>query len=57
MTWKSKTQNVVARSSAEAEFISMAHGICELLWLKTLMKDLRLSSKGRMKFIVLKKQL
>lgn len=46
---KSKTQNVVGRSSAEADFRSMAHGICELLWLKTFMKDLRLLSEGWMK--------
>ncbi|XP_042521263.1 uncharacterized mitochondrial protein AtMg00810-like [Macadamia integrifolia] len=33
VTWCSKKQSVVARSSAEAEFRAMAHGICELLWL------------------------
>jgi hypothetical protein len=31
VTWRSKKQKVVARSSAEAEFRGMAHGICELL--------------------------
>jgi hypothetical protein len=31
---------MVARSSAEAEFRAMAHGICELLWLKILLKEL-----------------
>ena len=34
VTWKSKKQNVVARSSVEAEFRSIAHGICEVLWNK-----------------------
>ena len=33
-------QNVVARSSAEAEYQALALGICELLWLKILMDDL-----------------
>ncbi|XP_042511682.1 uncharacterized mitochondrial protein AtMg00810-like [Macadamia integrifolia] len=33
VTWHSKKQSVVARSSAEAKFRAMAHGICELLWL------------------------
>jgi hypothetical protein len=40
VTWRSKKQSVVARSSAEAEFRAMAHGICELLWLKILLKEL-----------------
>ncbi|PON70048.1 hypothetical protein TorRG33x02_258020, partial [Trema orientale] len=34
VTWRSKKQNLVARSSAEAEFKAMALGVCELLWLK-----------------------
>ena len=29
--WRSKKQNVVARSSAEAEFRVVAHGICEIM--------------------------
>ncbi|XP_061348292.1 uncharacterized protein LOC133293706 [Gastrolobium bilobum] len=40
VTWKSKKQKVVARSSAEAEFRGMAHGVCELLWIKSILQDL-----------------
>ena len=40
VTWRSKKQNVVARSSAEVEFTGMALGICEALWLRLLLKDL-----------------
>ncbi|RVW46634.1 Retrovirus-related Pol polyprotein from transposon RE1 [Vitis vinifera] len=40
VTWKSKKQNVVARSSAEAEFRSMTLGLCEALWLRLLLQDL-----------------
>ncbi|WJZ81639.1 hypothetical protein VitviT2T_001472 [Vitis vinifera] len=40
VTWKSKKQNVVARSSAEAEFKGMALGLCEALWLRLLLQDL-----------------
>ena len=31
VTWKSKKQNVVARSSAKSEFRDIAQGLCELL--------------------------
>ena len=40
VTWRSKKQNVVALSSAEAEFRSMTKGICELLWLKRLLIEI-----------------
>ena len=42
VTWKSKKQNVVLRSSAEAEFRTMAQRICELIWLKSIWEDLRI---------------
>jgi hypothetical protein len=38
LTWRSKKQNVTARSSAEAEYRGMVHEIYELLWPKTLLK-------------------
>lgn len=40
VTWKSKKQSVVSRSSAEAEYRAMAKGTCELIWLKSLLGDL-----------------
>lgn len=49
VTWRSKKQNVVARSSAESEFRAIAHGICELLWLKIILDDLRVKLEGPMK--------
>ena len=49
VTWRSKKQKVVARSSAEAEFRGMSHGVCELLWLKKLLRDLGFNPKGAMK--------
>ena len=49
VSWRSKKQNVVARSSAEAEFRAMAQGICELLWLRILLKDLKVEEKGPMR--------
>lgn len=41
-TWRSKKQSVVSPSSAEAEYHAMSHGLCELLWLQTLLTDLRI---------------
>lgn len=40
VTWRSKKQSVVA-SSAEAEFKSMAQGVCEVLWLKRVLEELK----------------
>jgi len=34
ITCKNKKQTVVSRSSAEAEYLAMAHTTCELIWLK-----------------------
>ena len=35
---------MVVRSSAEAEFCVMALGVCELLWIKIILKDLMIES-------------
>ena len=41
ISWKSKKQDVVARSNAEAEYRAMALATCELIWLKHLLQELR----------------
>lgn len=48
VTWRSKKQPVVARSSAEAEFRGMALGVCELLWVRNVMSDLGFEPKEAM---------
>uniref|UniRef100_A0ACD5U205 Uncharacterized protein n=1 Tax=Avena sativa TaxID=4498 RepID=A0ACD5U205_AVESA len=42
VSWRSKKQNVVSRSTAEAEFRAMASGLCELMWLRILLMELGL---------------
>ena len=41
MTWRSKNESVIARSSAEAEFGAIAQGICEGLWIKKMLVELQ----------------
>ncbi|XP_057749111.1 retrovirus-related Pol polyprotein from transposon RE1 isoform X1 [Arachis stenosperma] len=43
VSWRSKKQSVVARSSAEAEFRAVAHGICEALWVEKILQELKVS--------------
>nr|GEW28589.1 hypothetical protein [Tanacetum cinerariifolium] len=40
LSWQSKKQNVVFRSSTETEYRALADTTCELTWLKYLLKDL-----------------
>ncbi|CAJ2645380.1 unnamed protein product [Trifolium pratense] len=42
VTWRSKKQGVVARSSVEAEFRAMAQGICEGLWIHRVLEELKM---------------
>ena len=48
ITWRSKKQKLVSRSSAKAEFRGMVHGVCELLWVKRVLRDLSIGVKEAM---------
>lgn len=48
MTWRNKKQSMVARSSVEVEFRSIAYGICESLWLKMLLTEVGFPVQGPM---------
>lgn len=40
ISWRTKKQPVVSRSSAEAEYRAMAYTTCEIVWLKNLLSEL-----------------
>lgn len=49
VTWRNKKQNVVARSSVEAELGAIAQGTCEELWLKKLLEELKITIRSPIK--------
>ncbi|CAL2268582.1 unnamed protein product [Prunus armeniaca] len=46
ISWKTKKQKTVSRSSAKAEYCSMAAATCALTWLRYLLKDLQVTNLG-----------
>ena len=50
-TWRSKKQILVTRSSVEAEFHAMCHGVCEGIWLMRLLGELKVQSSTSMRLL------
>ena len=44
VTWKTKKQNTVSRSSAEAEYRALATAVSEIIWIKGILTDLGIMS-------------
>ncbi|KAE8668142.1 hypothetical protein F3Y22_tig00112344pilonHSYRG00066 [Hibiscus syriacus] len=51
LSWKSKKQNTIARSSAEAEYRSMAMTAAEIVWLTGLLNELGFNNTGPAKLM------
>ncbi|RVW12522.1 putative mitochondrial protein [Vitis vinifera] len=51
ISWKSKKQDVVARSSAKAEYRAMTLATCELIWLRQLLQELRFGKDEHIKLV------
>jgi hypothetical protein len=49
VSWQSKKQSVVSRSTAEAEYRAMSLVVCEMLWLKNLLTELKVLRRGPLK--------
>lgn len=49
VSWRSKKQHVVAKSSVRAEFQALAHDICEGIRLESLLSELKITSRSPMR--------
>lgn len=45
-SWSSKKQEIVAQSTAKAEFIAATEAVNQVYWLRKIMCDLHLEQKG-----------
>ncbi|XP_062089625.1 uncharacterized mitochondrial protein AtMg00810-like [Humulus lupulus] len=46
ISWKSKKQHTVSRSSAEAKYRAMANTTCELIWILSVLEELKVKHDG-----------
>jgi hypothetical protein len=49
VSWKSKKQTVVARSTAETEYRAMALDVAEMMWLRAMLVELKVDQRAQMK--------
>ena len=46
ISWRSKKQAIVSRSSAKAKYRAMAQGTCEILWIRSILNEFGFTEKG-----------
>jgi len=46
ISWKTKKQSTISRSSSEAEYRALATTVCELQWITYILQDLQISLDG-----------
>jgi hypothetical protein len=49
ISWRSKKQSIVSRSTAEAEYRAMSLTVSEMLWVRSLLSELNVLRKGPLK--------
>jgi hypothetical protein len=49
VSWRSKKQSVVSKSTAEAEYMAMSQGLSEMIWVRNLLSELKVLRKGSVK--------
>ncbi|XP_047163693.1 uncharacterized mitochondrial protein AtMg00810-like [Vigna umbellata] len=52
ISWSSTKEPVVALSSCEAEYIAACEATCQAAWLDSLMKELKIEGRGKVKLLV-----
>jgi hypothetical protein len=46
ISWRSKKQAFVSRSLAQAKYHALAQGMCEILWIRSILNELGFTEKG-----------
>lgn len=49
MSWRSKKQTFVSRSTTNAEYRALSQGLSKMLWVKHLLRELKLLRKGHLR--------
>jgi hypothetical protein len=52
ISWSSRRQNIVAKSSCEAEYIAAGDAVGEALWLQQLLSELRIEIEGQVTIFI-----